>query len=89
MRDEGIYIRRDGHTYIRVDSFALARNIQDLTLLIATAEEKIATLLKEARDSRLSPEAIENRMDPINDLELAVDYAKVYLDCLRNIPKGT
>jgi methyl-accepting chemotaxis protein len=88
MSTEEIYIERDGYTYLRIEPTEVAREIGSLKLVIRLAEEKIAALDLASRVSQEGSEAIEDAVDEINDIEMAIDDLKVHLGRLSNIPRN-
>ncbi len=86
MSTNDIYIQRDNFTYIRVEPTEVARAIESIKLMISLAEEKISELVLSLRAIQKESEDEENGIDEINDVEMAVDDLKVYLERLINIP---
>ncbi len=86
MSTNDIYIQRDNFTYIRVEPTEVAREIESIKLMISLAEEKISELVLSLRATLKESKDEENGIDEINDVEMAVDDLKVYLERLINIP---
>ena len=82
-----IYCNKDGYTYILAESTVVGRKIRSIELLILIANERIASSRQQLDPALLASEAIEDRQEEINDIELAIDDLTVYATRLRNIPK--
>ena len=86
MSADDIYIQKDGYTFIRIEPTEVAREIESMKIVIRLAEEKVAALGLALRDTQQDSEDMEDGMDEINDIEMAIDDLKVYLERLLNMP---
>lgn len=83
-----IYCNKDGYTYILAESTEISRKIQYIELLLSIAKEKIANSRRQLDPAKMKAEAVEDRQEEINDIEMAIDDLTVYAMRLRNIPKA-
>lgn len=83
-----IYCSKDGYTYILAESTEVGRKIRGIELLISVAQERIASSRLQLDPAQMAPEAIEDRQEEINDIEMAIDDLSVYAMRLRSIPKA-
>lgn len=88
MSADDIYIQKDGYTFIRIEPTEVAREIESMKIVIRLAEEKVAALGLALRDTQQDSEDMEDGMDEINDIEMAIDDLKVYLERLLNMPRN-
>jgi len=82
-----IYCNKDGYTYVLAESTETGRQIRSIELLTSLARETIARTRQQLDPANMEPEAIEDRQEEINDIEMAIDDLTVYAMRLRDIPK--